>query len=376
MTTYPTIPITQFYNNAATYDPRAAKVELGKGGVVDRSRIHFLNNTRKSYSISAVLQEKDTLQNFLETNRGKPFEFRYDGANSAGLYICKTWSWDWVVFVDGLGGVWNFSATFEQVFRPGWVSTTPGAGILGLAPLMVSGTGFASSYPFGRGSISIPAFSITGTGEVTISINASSNLTLPTIDTTGLGSLTNNSSGAIICPTVTVSGAGTVIIISSVGEGNLATPPITVSGAGIFTASTKPDLRVTALSLFEVDINSYIDFEYTFRNLGTQALPAIYSFEYRVYLTTAEYTTAAEVVANGLFVVSEIFTQAQWAGAINATYSGLAGCPAEQLNERTNSAVWSAGSRFLTMIIDYNGTISELNESNNILTIPITIPDE
>ena len=126
MPIYPVIPITQFYNNAVTYDPRAAKVELGKGGVLDRSRIHFFNNTRKSYSINAVLKDKDTLQNFLELNRGKPFEFRYDGSNSAGLYICKTWSWDWVVYVDGVSGVWNFSATFEQVFRPGWVSDTTG----------------------------------------------------------------------------------------------------------------------------------------------------------------------------------------------------------------------------------------------------------
>ena len=147
MPIYPVIPITQFYNNAVTYDPRAAKVELGKGGVLDRSSIHFFNNTRKSYSISAVLKDRDTLQNFLELNRGKPFEFRYDGSNSAGLYICKTWSWDWVVYVDGVSGVWNFSATFEQVFRPGWVSQSDGLGTLIFSSITLSGIGSIIANP-------------------------------------------------------------------------------------------------------------------------------------------------------------------------------------------------------------------------------------
>ncbi len=145
MSIYPVIPITQFYNNAVTYDPRAAKVELGKGGVLDRSRIHFFNNTRKSYFINAVLKDKDTLQNFLEVNRGKPFEFRYDGVTSSGLYVCKTWSWDWIVYTDSVSGVWNFSATFEQVFRPGWVSNTTGLGTLTLGAITVTGTGEISS---------------------------------------------------------------------------------------------------------------------------------------------------------------------------------------------------------------------------------------
>lgn len=184
MSIYPVIPITQFYNNAVTYDPRAAKVELGKGGVLDRSRIHFFNNTRKNYSISAVLKDKDTLQNFLELNRGKPFEFRYDGSNSAGLYICKTWSWDWVVYVDGVSGVWNFSATFEQVFRPGWVSDTTGLGTLTLGAITVTGTGL-------------------------ISINPS-------------GSLTMTGSGSLETSNVTVSGSGNVVTGSTLLTGLLA----------------------------------------------------------------------------------------------------------------------------------------------------------
>ena len=73
--TYPTIPLVQFYSNPVDYDSRSKRVELGKGGVIDRSRTHFLNPVKRSYKISAIIKDRDTLQTFLETNRGLPFEF-------------------------------------------------------------------------------------------------------------------------------------------------------------------------------------------------------------------------------------------------------------------------------------------------------------
>lgn len=243
---YPVIPITQFYNNAVTYDPRVAKVELGKGGVLDRSRIHFFNNTRKSYSINATLKDKDTLQNFLELNRGKPFEFRYDGANSAGLYICKTWSWDWVVYVEGVGGVWNFSATFEQVFRPGWTSQNEGLGTLFLSNPTLSGIGDIISNLIGSGNLIVSGITATGLGEITQSTTGSGNLFTSTIEVSGVGDIINIGQGTLIAHNLLISGDGTFIPI---GSGDLEVAAIQIAGVGTTLISGTGGLTITNISL-------------------------------------------------------------------------------------------------------------------------------
>ena len=119
-TIYPEIDLVSFFGDSVEYDCRAGRVEQGKGGVIDRKRVHFINGTKRTYTINATLKDRDDIETFLETNRGIPFVFRYDGNSKPGLFVNKTWNWNWVVYAEG-NGVWKLSLTLEEVFRPGWV---------------------------------------------------------------------------------------------------------------------------------------------------------------------------------------------------------------------------------------------------------------
>jgi hypothetical protein len=115
---YPAIPLELFYNVGIDFDSRPTNVELGKGGVIGRSKKHWLNATKRTFNISATLTERAELKTFLETNRGLPFEFRSAGVNPPGLFVCKTWTWKHIVYAEG-NGVWGLTAKFEEIFRPG-----------------------------------------------------------------------------------------------------------------------------------------------------------------------------------------------------------------------------------------------------------------
>jgi hypothetical protein len=136
-------------------------------GVIDRGRRHFIQGVRKAYQIKAILKDRDELQTFLETNRGLPFEFRYDDANDPALFICKSHKWEWMVYTGG-EGVWSFSGNFEQVYRPGWVPVTTGAGNLALSRIQIVGEGtitVTSVSPTGSGSLVVGAIALSGSGS-------------------------------------------------------------------------------------------------------------------------------------------------------------------------------------------------------------------
>lgn len=134
-TVYPEIDLVSFFNDSLDYDCRSGRVEQGRGGVIDRKRIHFINATKRTYTINATLKDRDDLQTFLEANRGTPFVFRFDGRTKPGLFVAKGWTWNWVVYVAG-SGVWKLSLKLEEVFRPGWV------------PSALISTGFAGATGF------------------------------------------------------------------------------------------------------------------------------------------------------------------------------------------------------------------------------------
>lgn len=120
MTTSPTIPLVQFYGNSVSYQSRNTTIEMGKNGVIGRTKTHSQNAVRSRYSISAIVKtttEKNTLQTFLLTNKGKPFRFNFDGTQSAGLFTCHKWSWQYKVLT-ATGGVYTLTAEFNEVFRP------------------------------------------------------------------------------------------------------------------------------------------------------------------------------------------------------------------------------------------------------------------
>jgi hypothetical protein len=241
MPTYSEIPlIVQHFGNPIDFNPRSVKVELGKGGVVNRSRTNFLNATRKTYKIDAYVKDRDTVQDFLENNQGHPFEFRPDGINSAGLFICKEWSWSWLVYV-GDKGVWKFSASFEQVFRPGWSTSFTGSGALQVAIPTLSGAGsFAVGAVTGSGTLQLPAVTVSGSGSIINVVTGTGALVTTPIQISGAGTVLNPyiGSGTLVTDAFGLSGSGTIIQLVT-GSGTLQVPTISISGSGelIFTGS-------------------------------------------------------------------------------------------------------------------------------------------
>ncbi|MFG6101162.1 hypothetical protein U2F10_02840 [Leptothoe sp. EHU-05/26/07-4] len=112
---YPIIPLEIYYSNPINQTPQFTRIEMGRGGVVHRSRSQIINNARRSWSFQGVLKNRDAVEDFLRDRKGKPF--RYEGGN----YTCLDWDWEWLVFVsDGAvaKGVWRLTGTFMEDFNP------------------------------------------------------------------------------------------------------------------------------------------------------------------------------------------------------------------------------------------------------------------
>jgi hypothetical protein len=238
MAIYPKIPVTQFYGNPCDHDTRNIRVEQGRGGVVDRGRRHFIQGVRKTYQVKAILKDRDELQTFLETNRGLPFEFRYDDANDPALFICKSHKWEWLVYASG-NGVWSFSGNFEQVYRPGWVPVTTGAGNLTLSRIQLAGEGtitVTSVSPTGSGSLVVGAIALSGDGAVGGERTGSGDLQTSPVTMSGSGNvtLTVTGSGTLETSSVVLSGSGSLVLI---GSGDLVTSAIVFSGSGTVGSS-------------------------------------------------------------------------------------------------------------------------------------------
>jgi hypothetical protein len=175
---YQRIDLVAFFNDAIEFDVRSTKVELGQGGVINRARRHFKNATKRSFNVNATLRDRDTLQQFLETNRGRPFEYVFDGQSGSGLFITKNWTWTWIVFAEG-AGVWRLTMKLEEVFRAGWP-------FIKLGPGFSSGVGFdVELVEFGDLTIEIPIGLATGVG-FDIEVD-DTNINIPLGLTSGVG---------------------------------------------------------------------------------------------------------------------------------------------------------------------------------------------
>ncbi len=240
MTTFPTIPITQFYGNPVSYESRNSKTELGKNGVIGRSKTHSQNAVRSRYSISAIVKtptEKTALQTFLLTNKGKPFRFNFDGTQSAGLFTCHTWKWTYKVLTS-VSGVYELTADFNEVFRPAQLIPNTLLVPLGVArgvgfdPLVISyviqpplgvarGVGFDPVLSAGNATLQIPLGEANATGTDPSLTGSNPSVTAPT----GFGS------GVGFDPTL-VPGAITITVDLGVARGvgfdpNVIQPPTT-----------------------------------------------------------------------------------------------------------------------------------------------------
>ena len=165
---YPVLPLVSYYGDTIEFDSRPNLVEQLKGGVKDRSYRHWKNRTKRSFMINATVQNRDELQEFLEANRGIPFRFSFDGTGeNIGLFVCKSWSFSWLVYVGGAGGVWKLSLKLEQVFRPNFPPKQIGEGVLTL-PIQIAGVGNVEDNLDGAGSgiINIPTISVVGAGGI------------------------------------------------------------------------------------------------------------------------------------------------------------------------------------------------------------------
>jgi hypothetical protein len=246
-TVYPEINLVSFFGDSVEFDPRSGRVEQGRGGVIDRKRIHFINATKRTYSLNATLKDRDDLQEFLEDNRGTPFVFRFNGI-SPGLFITKGWTWTWVVYAEG-NGVWKLSLNLEEVFRPGWVPISTGSGTLTFPQIQVTGTGNVSAgTPVGNGTISIPRLTLAGSGTSAGLRTGSGDLQIEAISVSGDGALILSASGNIQIPTVIVTGSGTAGP-PVIGSGNLTLPEISLSSNGSLINSGSGDMFVSTVSV-------------------------------------------------------------------------------------------------------------------------------
>ena len=115
---FPEIQLVLWYENSVKVETKNSLIEYGTNGVIGRSRTNLVNDVRKTFSLQGVLRDRNEINDFLLSNRGKPFVFRPYNDDYCGLFVCSNWSWRWT----GLN-VWEFSATFSEVFRPGWIPT-------------------------------------------------------------------------------------------------------------------------------------------------------------------------------------------------------------------------------------------------------------
>lgn len=207
---YPEINLVAFFNDSVEVDCRASRVEQGKNGVIDRKRVHFINATKRTYSINATLRDRDTLQSFLEQNRGTPFVFRYDGVNNPGLFTVKNFTWDWLVYANN-SGVWKLSLSLEEVFRPGWIPSIR----IRSGAANVSGTDPKLSVQDIEGLLILPIGFTTSIGENITIISGSVTLLIPDGRAEGEGTDPTLLSNAIVTiDTGLAQGVGNDIIIA------------------------------------------------------------------------------------------------------------------------------------------------------------------
>jgi phage-related protein len=115
---FPEIQLVLWYENSVKVETKNSLIEYGTNGVIGRSRTNLVNDVRKTFSLQGVLRDRNEINDFLLSNRGKPFVFRPYNDDYCGLFVCSNWSWRWTAL-----NVWEFSATFSEVFRPGWIPT-------------------------------------------------------------------------------------------------------------------------------------------------------------------------------------------------------------------------------------------------------------
>jgi hypothetical protein len=115
---FPEIQLVLWYENSVKVETKNSLIEYGTNGVIGRSRTNLVHDVRKTFSLQGVLRDRNEINDFLLSNRGKPFVFRPYNDDYCGLFICSNWSWRWTAL-----NVWEFSATFSEVFRPGWIPT-------------------------------------------------------------------------------------------------------------------------------------------------------------------------------------------------------------------------------------------------------------
>ena len=255
--TYPVLPLVSYYGDAIEFDSRPNLVEQGRGGVKDRSYRHWKNRTKRSFTINATIQNRDELKDFLENNRGTPFRFSFDGTGeSVGLFVCKSWNWNWLVYVAGSGGVWKLTMKLEEVFRPNFPPTqvgtgnlilslqlsglgnvdvnigTTGLGELQTQPFVLSSSGIVFGDRIGSGNLLIPTITLSGSGVINKLLLGSGNLGLGAIALNSVGGYSNVAEGVLNTHAIELFGEGFSGIPYRSEGSNLETQAIDVSGSG------------------------------------------------------------------------------------------------------------------------------------------------
>ena len=70
---FPEIQLVLWYENSVKVETKNSLIEYGTNGVIGRSRTNLVNDVRKTFSLQGVLTDRNEVNTFLLSNRGKPF---------------------------------------------------------------------------------------------------------------------------------------------------------------------------------------------------------------------------------------------------------------------------------------------------------------
>ncbi|NJL47507.1 MAG: hypothetical protein HC929_08480 [Leptolyngbyaceae cyanobacterium SM2_5_2] len=136
----------------------------------------------------------------------------------------------------------------------------------------------------------------------------------------------------------------------------------------------RPDLVISEISELFADLELGIQFRYDVRNLGNRATDR--PFKLSAYLADRPMTNLEDAAANSLFLGQRSIPISDL--EIGDSYSQITGFEVGFDFDETDPfwELWSPGFRYLVLMTDPGNEIAEIDETNNIVNLPVEITTE
>lgn len=113
MPVYPIFPITIAFENPTDIEPNIIKSSYGIGGIT-KSALKGINPDQQRQQIQINTTKFDEVDQFLETNRNRPFRLSLDGGITDDGKLYKLYEYSWTYISPDVRG---FSGEMVQVRR-------------------------------------------------------------------------------------------------------------------------------------------------------------------------------------------------------------------------------------------------------------------